>query len=461
MASSKKLPKNKNTANAHDFLFDAVKQQLITLFKQQHLARPNLLVAYSGGLDSSVLLHLLAKLAETIPFHLSAMHVHHGLSPHADQWAASCEAFCKLLTIPFSLFCVNLNKQNGLGIEAEARQARYNALATAGADIVCLGHHQDDQAETLLLQLARGAGVKGLASMAITDNPRQLFRPFLNVARSQLLAYAEHHHLNWIDDESNEDTRFDRNFMRHQVMPLLDQQYPNIQQRLARTASHMAEASQLLDALAEVDAKAIIDHTAHNGALRLSLLIQLSQARQKNLVRWWLRQNHLAMPSTAVLDQIIQQLASPRVDTEVKVKVSDERFIMRYQGLAYLVVEPEITSDYDLTWQGEEMMVLPDLSRLFFTRKKGEGIDLVKISDTAQINIRKRQGGETIKPVSNRPARSLKQLFQECQLPPWQRQHLPLIYLADQLVVIPNIAIDVSVKAAKNQPSLSISWRQF
>lgn len=458
MASSKKLPKNKNTVNAHDFLFEAVKQQLIVLFKKQHFVRPQLLVALSGGLDSTVLLHLLAKLSKTLPFHLSAMHVHHGLSPNADDWVGHCEAFCQSIATPLSVFKINIDKQSGLGIEAAARKARYDALDTMESDIICLGHHQDDQAETLLLQLVRGAGVKGLASMAAVDMPRQLFRPFLNVARSQLLDYAQQHHLNWIEDESNEDTRFDRNFMRHQVIPLLNQQYPNIQQRLARTASHMAEASQLVDTLAEIDANKVINYSQQSSALSLPLFAQLNLARQKNLMRWWLRQNHLPMPSASRLHQIIQQLVSLRFDKEVKLKLADKRYIMCYQRKAYLVTEPENTDDYDLIWQGEEVIILPDLSRLIFCRKIGDGIDLDKISHRVNIHIRKRQGGETIKPALNRPTRRLKQLFQEKLVPPWQRQQQPLVYFEEELVAVPNIAIDVSVKASENQPSLSISW---
>ena len=238
MASSKKLPANKT-------LQYQLKTFLADIFLSQSLVNPKLVVGFSGGLDSCVLLHLLAECRQTLSFQLQAYHVHHGLSPNADAWADFCQDVCSKLNIPFTLSKVEINRNSGTGLEAAAREARYRALQSSGADFICLAHHQDDQAETLLLQLARGAGVKGLAGMAGLN--KKLLRPLLDVSRVDLERYAKQHQLAWIEDESNIDTKFDRNFMRHEVLPKLEKKYPAIRQTISRAAQHMAVSYTHLD----------------------------------------------------------------------------------------------------------------------------------------------------------------------------------------------------------------------
>lgn len=419
-------------------------------------------MAFSGGLDSVVLLHLLVESQKTLSFQLQAHHVHHGLSPNADTWANFCQGACAKLNVPLTISKVNVNKNSGLGLEAAAREARYKALLASDADFICLAHHQDDQAETLLLQLARGAGVKGLAGMAGLN--KKLLRPLLDVSRSALEAYAEQHQLAWIEDESNIDTKFDRNFMRHEVLPKLEKKYPAIRQTISRVAQHMAEADFLLDELAEMDVRNCQSDHHDSKQLALQPLAALSAARIKNALRWWLAWHVCDVPSAAQLLQISQQLLHAKADASVKIKVAADLVLRRFHGRAYLVKHvPEdagedARSTFSLVWQGEKMIILPDRSRLLFSEKPGAGIALWHL-ETKKLTIRYRQGGETIKPEQNRPTRRLNALLQAANIPPWQRERLPLLFIDADLALLPGIAVDVRYQAKPDEMGLQVSWQ--
>jgi tRNA(Ile)-lysidine synthase len=458
MASSKKQPENNVSKQRNDTLKTQLRLFLDTLLQSQNLSNPTLLVAYSGGLDSTVLLHLLYQMKKEVTFFLKAMHVSHGLSPNADSWAIFCQNMCHQFAVPIDVVSVDVDKDSGLGIEATARHVRYAALNNATADFICLGHHQDDQAETFLLQLARGAGVKGIASMAQFDSKRRLLRPLLNTKRSVLVDYAIQHQLQWIEDESNADTHFDRNFIRHTLIPTFNQRYKDIQSTLARSAMHMGDASQLLDDLGAIDANLVLDDNHLFGALRLDALFNLSHARQGNLIRWWFANNQISMPSTALLSQILYQLQSKKTDAAIKIKVSKNLKLMRYQGYAYLVQETQKTFSINHLWQGEESLLLPDQSRLSFTKKLGEGFAYQRSGPAIQLRIRSREGGEYFKPAIGRPRRRLKTILQSCSIPPWKRDQLPLIFMDETLVIIPNIGVNAEMKAREHEMGLMATW---
>lgn len=414
-----------------------------------------LLLALSGGLDSSVLLHLLVSLKPILRFELHALHVHHGLSPNADAWAALCMEQCQSLDVPIRVVQVNVDQSSKLGIEAEARQMRYQALfderLSIQADFIVTAHHQDDQAETFILQLMRGAGVKGLSSMAEVDRIRSLIRPLLRVSRQALYDYAIQNELQWCDDESNDNTQYERNFVRHDVMPILQARYPSVKSVLSRTASHLAEANALLNTLAEIDAQTLVV----NDSVCLQGLSQLSNSRAKNLLRWWFAQHYLSMPTSDHLAEMLQQLLNARPDAELSIKIQHYT-LRRYQQRAYLSIE-QINEPFDLVWNGENALMVPNGGKLIFRQVEGAGLAL-KFGMT-RLRITNRSGGERFKPDVLRPTRTLKHLLQAANIPPWQRDHLPLIYWQDTLACVPGVGVAHELSASKNELGLDITWQ--
>ncbi len=460
-------------------------------FLTQHLKpKARLLLALSGGLDSCVLLHLLAQARhilsfKTLSFDLRAMHIHHGLSPNADLWTDYSAKLCEKLGVPFKVAHVNIDKNTSLGIEAEARILRYQALFSykwneAHADYVVTAHHQDDQAETLLLQLFRGAGIKGLSAMAAVDDSKRLLRPLLNTPRQELLSYAQAHGITWCEDESNDNTHYERNFVRHELMPILEARYPTVKTAIARTAFHVAEANDLLNDLAKMDTEPLLQ----KNSLCLHGLRNLDNKRAKNSLRWWFSQNQLLMPSAEQLNQVVSQLLDAKPDANLSIQlqgsiplqsqspdgqVSDGQpseiirqqyfLLRRFQNRAYLSLQaanilPEAT--YDLVWNGESELILPNGSRLEFKQVIGAGLAL-KLGIN-KLRITNRQGGERFKPDTARPTRTLKYLMQEAHIPPWQREKMPLIYWQDALACVPGIGIAHELQANESELGWQILW---
>ncbi len=456
MANTKKSLRNSKKVT--EFVTHPLISQLNHFLSRYLKPNQHVLLALSGGLDSTVLLHLLAAAKQTIRFELHAMHVHHGLSPNADAWADFCMQQCQLLNVPIKVVRVQLDLNSKQGIEAAARQLRYEALFDfklngIAPDFIITAHHQDDQAETLLLQLFRGAGVKGLASMGCIDESRRLMRPLLDVSRQTLQKYAEQNNIRWCDDESNDNTQYERNFVRHEVMPVLATRYPSVKSVLARTASHLAEANDLLDTLAKIDA----DKSLQNNSLCLQGLTGLDLPRAKNLLRWWFSQNQLAMPTSEHLNEIIQQLFNAKADANINIQLQ-HLSLKRYQQRAYLCAE-RLAEPFDMTWNGEPYLNLPNGGQLHFKQLVGSGLALKH--GMTRLRITNRDGGERFKPDVLRPTRTLKHLLQEANIPPWKREHLPLIYWHDTLALVPNIGIAHDLQATENELGLDIIWQDI
>ncbi|WP_195742104.1 tRNA lysidine(34) synthetase TilS [Methylobacillus flagellatus] len=413
-----------------------------------------LLIAFSGGLDSRVLLQLLAQCSQQHGVLLEAMHVHHGLSPNADRWAAFCAAECQGLGIAFHCQRICVDTSSGLGIEAGARLARYTALLSHDADYVLLAHHQDDQAETLLLQLLRGAGAKGLAAMAIHDPSRRLLRPLIDVSRDEIQAYAKHAGLQWVDDESNLDTRYDRNFLRHMVFPVLAQRYPAVRSTLARSAAHLAEAACLLDELAALDA----DGMVVDGKVNVDRLGMLSSQRARNLLRWWLDAHGLPMPGLPRLQEMLQQLLHAGGQAAIKIRVCESTYLRRYRGWASLSAEPPVPEPAGLCWQGGDRLLLPANGQLMARHVMGDGLAISRWQG-CRLDIRYRSGGERFRLDARRPSRTLKQLFQEADIAPWLRERLPLIYIEDELVLVPGVGVAAGWRAQPGEQGLMLDWQ--
>lgn len=292
-------------------------------------------MAFSGGLDSTVLLHVLAKARASLAMALSAVHIHHGLSPNADAWARHCRAICREHGVPLRLRRVSVNRAPRTSIEEEARKARYAGLATIRADVIALAQHADDQAETVLLQMLRGAGPKGLSGMP-TLKPASangfkgmyMWRPLLDCTRDELEAYARAHQLKWIEDESNLDARLKRNFVRVAVMPVLARGFPAPAATLARVARHLAESAALIDALGDLD----LAHARCSAGLDVAVLKSMDDARLKNLLRRWLEQQGLRQPSEARLLALLRALRQSSNDTRLTWQ-HEGRLVRRKKGV--------------------------------------------------------------------------------------------------------------------------------
>jgi len=356
-------------------------------------------VALSGGLDSVVLLHLLQDHPG-----IRAIHVHHGLSPNADAWAAFCRRLCKQWGVPLKISKVKV-RRGGKGLEAAAREARYEAFRKLNADVVALAHHLDDQAETVLMNLLRGAGVRGASGMRpyARFQGKLLARPLLDIARKDLEEHARRHGLEWVEDESNADETLTRNFVRRRLGPLLAARFPQWKQSLARAAR----------------------------------LFSKSEDQASRLLRDFLESKKLQAPSEAKLVEMLKQLTSGSSHTRLE---HDGATLRVYRGRVLLssVAAGDFTP---VTWQGERKLALPALGgELRF--KAGTGIASRHLK-AGGFQVRLRSGGERLQVHPRRPRRTLKNLFQEAGVPSWARERTPLLFCGDDLVWAPGLGVDV------------------
>lgn len=416
-------------------------------------------VGLSGGRDSVVLLHVLARCCAELGVTLSAVHVNHQISPHADSWAAFCAQLCETLAVPLHIERVTV-RRDGKGLEAAARGARYRAFAEIDADVLALAHHLDDQAETVLLQALRGAGLKGISGMPVVKKSRQdphkiIVRPLLAVASSAIAAYAAQYKLDWIEDESNDDTRFFRNYLRHEVLPRIAAHAPHYRDSLTRLAQHAAEAQQLLDELGEIDSRSVVEQQR----LKLEALLRLSDARAKNLLRYFFSRSEIPVPNAVQLDEILRQLRSRRPDDRTEIAWADR--VLRCHGeRIYIDVAVERGAQaWRLPWRGETEMVLPfGCGCLCLQPGIGVGVKRSQLLDSA-VTVRSRVGGERFQSTASRPRRTLKNLLQEAGIPPWQRDRMPLLFSGETLVWVPGIGVQAGFDADPNQDSISLSWQ--
>lgn len=420
-------------------------------------ADSSILLGLSGGVDSVVLLHLLQNLSFRRSWRLSALHVHHGISPQADVWAVFCADLCARYGIPLQIEHVNIAPLRSLGIEAAARKLRHAALAQQQVDFIALAHHLDDQAETLLLQLLRGAGVRGASAMPTIkhrDNAPALVRPLLNVPRSILMEYAQQHSLQWVEDGSNADDTYPRNFLRHHILPSLEQRFPAYRKTLFRSAQHFAEATELLNELAQQDANGAIS----DNRLDIKQLRMLGLVRGKNLLRYFLTAQGAAIPDSTRLQEILRQLCDARQDAQVCVDWQDWQ-MRRYRNHAYTMPTLPPPVDFTVTWNSEaEILLPPPHGVLYFRNTIGQGISVAKLQ-LGIVKVRSRRGGENIRVDAARPQRNLRNLLQEYEILPWQRDLLPLLFCDTDLVCVPGIGIANAYRAQPNEAGVIAIWR--
>jgi tRNA(Ile)-lysidine synthase len=298
---------------------------LATCLRRHVQTGQRLVVGLSGGIDSVVLLHALAVLRHD---DVTALHVHHGISPNADHWAAFCAAFALRLALPFISIKVDVERASRDGLEAAARRARHAAFAAAQADWIVLAHHRDDQAETLLFNLLRGTGIAGAAAMRKRSG--KLLRPLLNVGRDEIARYAAEHRLDWIEDESNGDLRHARNFLRHRILAPMTQRFPAAPKNLAGAAARFAEAQDLLDDLARLDLGASTGFPVTVAALQA-----LAEPRARNVLRYLLAGQAVRIPGAARLREALRQMLTAGSDRHPALQLGEHRLVRR-RGLIYL-----------------------------------------------------------------------------------------------------------------------------
>jgi len=398
-------------------------------------------IGFSGGLDSTVLLHALAQLQ--LPVQLRALHINHQISPNADVWQLQCANFCAQYSIAFHAEKVRV-ENTGKGIEDAARAARYSVFEKniAPTDYLLTAHHANDQAETLLLRLMRGTGPRGLAAMASVRilGAGLLARPLLHFTRVELEAYALAHQLSWVDDESNLDDDYDRNFLRNQVMPLLHSRWPEFKRKWQQTAELCAQQEAVMEEIAREDlvrAEPVAERVGQS--IELDALLGLSPARKQNILRYWLRLINHTTPEQLHWQQIEQQIFGGREDSQTRVAWGNVALQTYRQRLYALPLQlPELELKFELRLSA----IKPRLK-----------------TDLPDLQIRYRAGSERCKPVGRAHSQTLKKLLQEYALEPWLRDKVPLVFSGDDLVAVGDLWVCAEFVAAEDEAGFTLTWQ--
>lgn len=473
------------------------------------------LIAYSGGIDSHVLLHLCAQLKNSpngFDQTFSAVYIDHGLSYQAKKWGKHCQYICFELDIPLTIIEVDARPKKRQSPEASARIARYRAFSQLLVENECLltAQHLDDQAETLLLQLLRGSGAKGLSSMPGIKRFADGFlcRPMLNYKKKDILSYAEQHQLQWVDDESNQQQRYDRNYLRHSVLPLLEKRWPSVQKNFSKSAELLGEAQFLMDEMAESDIQSLYFINAAGAIEQDKLLLEpvLSllqksrnntlfhgsssneqsrrQIRLNNVLRYWINLNHLPLPSKKILEQIVISVIEAGEDTTPLVywkRDSVHCEIRKYRDKIYLRDVSNSRHKLKQTHNAQQHYLL---SKKLLSKNKA--LEIIRNTDnnfsrciikllpaqasgkstgfnaqdlfSKELIVSFRKGGERFRKTPDTHSQQLKHWFQEQGIPPWEREQIPLIYWGEELIQVGNDIVNESLISNDKDNSLIICW---
>ncbi|MBS0324505.1 MAG: tRNA lysidine(34) synthetase TilS [Proteobacteria bacterium] len=396
-------------------------------------------------MDSSVLLDVAARHACVQGYDVSAIHVHHGLSPNADQWARHCEVVCQKLDIPLRIVYVSIDPDAGKGIESAARMARYQAFDTIDADWILLAHHRDDQAETVVLNLLRNAGCRGMAAMA--KSRERYLRPFLDIPRTQLGRYADEYGLSWVCDESNRDLRLSRNFVRTEILPRLETPFPKTVERLARAAKVFAEQADLLDMLARIDMEG-------DENLSVARLHILEPVRARNLLAAYLRWQGVRLPSSARLDELLRQFLMAAGDRHPVSKIG-QHLVLRRNG--HVSVMPNLPRPAGpVAWDGKTRVAWCGGS-VGVEWQNGEGLSAARIL-SQPLQFRSRHGGERLRLRPGGPRRPVKDLMREARIPVQWRFCLPFLYGGTELIWVAGIGADEKYLCEPTEQGISLEF---
>jgi len=448
---------------------NALPNQVFTALKGQGITTSSrIIIAYSGGMDSHALLHIIAH--SDFKNNLTAVHINHGLMPQANQWTDHCRQICGSLGVKFSCESVTVSRVHAQGLEAAAREARYVALSKylQPDSVLLTAHHQDDQAETMLLQLLRGAGVPGLAAMpkATEFAMGKLIRPFLDIPRKDIKSYAQRLRLEWIEDQSNLDEQFSRNFLRKNVLPVLKQRWPEMNRQLARSASHLAESSNLLKRLAIQDLQTC--KTADQQGLNLDELLKLDTESLKNALRYYIQSQDQLVPSNRQMTYIIRQIKHKSITRQQQIPWPGGVLRVYRRNLSVGRPQPALDLSARVQWDGdfgysgektgvdEKLLKLPGSGYVLSAMTAvGSGLSVNKMQH-GPVTLRFRQGGESCLLPGRGHHHKLKKLFQEAGIPPWERTRLPLVYVGEELAAVADKWVCAPFEARDGEAGLKL-----
>ncbi|HEX3913797.1 MAG TPA: tRNA lysidine(34) synthetase TilS [Steroidobacteraceae bacterium] len=419
-----------------------------------------LVVALSGGPDSAALLAAAADPGTSFRgLPLRAVHIDHGLQAAAHDFREACIALCRHLGVSLSVIAAEVRGGSGASLEAAARDARYAALAAQIQPGECLltAHHRADQAETVLLQALRGAGVKGMSAMPACRvfGAGWHVRPLLEVARSDLRQFGARLREFSAADPMNEDLRFDRVYLREAIWPLFEKRWPGADTALARSARHLAQAQQLLDEAAAAEVARLRD----GEALSVPGLRALSAQKRANAVRWWLHESGAELPSAVRLAEALRQILDAGEDQQPSI-VWGDMALRRYRQRMFVTAAQAPRLPDARPWpvaMGARVDLGPRLGNLCWIEQRG-GLAAERLPPA--VSVRRREGGETLRPAQAAKTQTLQHLCQSRGVLPWLRDALPLVFAGNELIAVADLWMDGAWCAAADAPGLSIAWNE-
>ena len=439
---------SKKTSSALDIIERQIKPLLPNKF----------CIAFSGGMDSTVLLHVMKNIIDE-KSQIRAIHINHNIVDNSKVWTKTCKSICKNFGIDIEIISLEVT-HNGYGLEAAARDERYKKLKEIlyENEYLLTAHHEEDQMETVFLRMARGTGLDGLQGIneKYSFGEGIIFRPMLEVSKTSVMDYAKEHQLKWVEDSSNQDTHFDRNFLRKKIIPQFRERWPSIASSVSRLSQLSAQNIKILNQIAEED----IGPIANMNELPLAKLLDKSFERANNMLRYIILANGMSIPSMKTLQDGLKEMLDP--ETDKSVIAWKDYCIRKYKNHLYFLSNSDLEPnkvDVRIPWEiGKTVNLGENIGTIEATFIHGDGLSIEKCKN--KLTISYRQGGELIKPIGHRINKSLKNLFQENQILPWMRDKIPLIYYQDELVSVADLWFNQNYVASQNEAGFVVNWHK-